>query len=397
MNGFGLRRWSIFTLVVVVSFAAGAYRLQHAADTWSPDASIYLQMALHDRGLSQAEATDAANRFMQSTNEGRDDPQFYTAAPPAFFSEQHQLFSNRPLYPAVAALLPTSAPRALKTISALAYALVPIVVFAILLGVVPVWVAALAALGTAAQPLVYELSGHAVTDELALLFWVSAFGALVAYLHRPRAVMLLALVVLTAALAWTRPAIYLPLGAAFTAVLTARAAARRSALAALAAIGCVALAFVAYSSATHGATLLSELRWDYAWQHARHGPYAQNGLAAWWLKSFARALPQTAIDFNRNVGVFTAILAALAFAVARKSPLVAAAAGGLMATLLGLIGNPFDFAVERTVILPAIPICIMLAALSVGALAQNIALARSARERLPASSNGLTSKPVART
>ena len=68
---------------------------------------------------------------------------------------------------------------------------------------------------------VLDFTGLALTDELALCFWIGALGALYAYLRRPNPLWLTTFMLACALLTFTRPAIYLPFGAALGAFIFA--------------------------------------------------------------------------------------------------------------------------------------------------------------------------------
>ncbi|MGZ3498792.1 MAG: hypothetical protein ACXWNK_09280 [Vulcanimicrobiaceae bacterium] len=321
---------------------------------------------------------------MRTTAEGRANPQLYSANPPAFFRNQRQLFSTRPLYPALASLLPLPAPVALKAVSAVSYVLVPALVFAIMLVVGPPWIAALGAVGIATVPLVYELAGLALTDELALLFWIATLGGLLAYLRRPSTLALAALILAAAGLTFARPAIYLALGAALGAFIGAmRSDGRRAAGTALIALLGVGIAFFAYSIAFHGPGIAAELRWGYDWQRTVHGQFTAHGFATWWMLSVANSLSKAPIVVYRNLGPFTIILAGFGLLLGWRSIVAPVAVGGIAATLVAILANPFEFALERTVTLPVSPIVVMLGTLALAALAKLIHEGRSQAAMLP--------------
>src|SRR5665213_1428092 len=175
-------------VVIAVSTLTAAYRFRHDLARWEPDAAIYLRMALADRGASPAEAKTVSDRFMLTTSDATAPTSrgFYGPATPAYYADQFALFRTRPLFPQLGALLyPWFGPHGLQLISAVAYVLACVVLFFILLPLAPPWLAALGALALGTAPVVLEMSAYAMTDELALLFWTAALGAILAYQRRP--------------------------------------------------------------------------------------------------------------------------------------------------------------------------------------------------------------------
>ncbi|MDE2572984.1 MAG: glycosyltransferase family 39 protein [bacterium] len=383
------RLWGL-ALVVLAAALIGVYRVHHDRAIWTPDGAIYLRLTLQDRGAPERIARDEANRFMRTTAEVRNPKSrgFYDDQPPLYYRQQFALFQNRPIYPALAAALyPRFGPGALKIVSGLAYVLAVPLVYIVLAGLVTPWIAALGALGFATAPAVLEVAGLAMTDELALLFWVAALGTLLAYLRAPRLLALAAFVVAALALTFTRPAAYLPFGAAAGAYLAAtprsaqRIAARRAAVAALA----CGILFLAYDHATHGAGLATQLRWQYAWQQQTHGSFAGHGFAAWWLLSVVGAVAtELVLDVYKNAALFVVVLAAFGILLARRSIVVPVAVGAAIATLVPLVVNPLE--VQRTVTLPLTPLVVILATLALGSLAKTYAASRAPRSESDAAS-----------
>lgn len=363
-------------VVAVAAFALGTYRFGHDRPRWTPDGAIYLRMMLADRGAPPDAARRAANAFVAQTPEGRNPSSrgFYRDAPPAYYESQFALFSNRPLYPALGATLyPAYGPDALKALSALAFVGATVAAYLLLLQLAAAWLAAVGALGLATAPAVLALAGMPLTDELGLALWVAALGALLAYVRTRAPAWLIALLAATAALTFTRPAFYLPLGAALGAYALAprgspaRAAAGRAALG----IAAVGAAFFAYSAVVHGPSVVAQLRWQYDWQHATHGPFAEHGFGAWWSLALASALGrELVLDLYKSNVLFTVALAALGAVIARGTALLGIVAGGALATLCALLVNPVE--IERTVTLPLTPLLVVLATVALAELAKRV-------------------------
>jgi O-antigen/teichoic acid export membrane protein len=362
-------RYAALAFVVLTGITLSAYRARQAAPEWSNDGSIYLAMTLHDRGLSYSAAYDASNAFMQTTGQGRAHPQFYSAAPPSFIVQQHDLFRTRPLYPFVASLLPLAAPSALKLVSAISYALVPPLFFLVLLMVAPPWLAALGAVTLAGVPIVYDVGGLALTDEFALLLWIATLGAMLAFAQTGSRRGLAVLFVVMTALVFTRPALHLPLAAAIALALAPRRLrAGRSAAYALICAIVAAAAFLGYMKLVHGAGVVADLQWNYNWQRAIHGPATTHGIVFWLIAGIGRAVALVPKTLLKNLGLFPILLAAIAAVRYRNSPAVPLALGALAGAFLTVTIAPID--VERLITLPAIPPAIILATAALANLLQ---------------------------
>ena len=378
-------------VVLLVSVSLSFERMHRSAAEWTPDGYIYLRMALIDRGLTEPDAQRAANLFIRSTDEGRSHPSFYSANSPQFFVQQRQLFRSRPLYPFLASLLPLPAPLALKVVSAVAFALVPIVVFSLLSTAGEPWIAALGALGIAFLPVVRSVAGLALTDELALLFWVATIAALLTYMQRPAATTMAALILASAGLTFTRPAIHLAIGATLAPlVIRTYASMRPRIFAALVALLGVAVAFAVYSSFVHGPGPIQELRFDFTWQQAVHGPFTGSTFAHWWTRSLLQTLVAMPAELISALGYFTIILAAAALLLYRHSVIAPVSIGALTVALVAALADPFEFDIPRTVVLPMTPIVVMLATLSLFVLVEIV------RGRFSTSATPLNTGPKAR-
>ncbi len=366
-------RSSAAALAVVLLAAAvmGAYRLHHDARIWTSDSAIYLRMTLEDRGLSRERAKTAADAFMRDTPEGRNPEAagFYTPHPPEYYAEQYGLFTSRPLYPRLGAVLyGRFGPRGLQVISAVAYVAASVLVCAVLMLFVRPWIAALGALAFATAPHVLSLAALPLTDELALLFWVAALGALLWDVRRPSPAVLAGVLVASLLLTFTRPAAYLPFAAAcgLTLAVWREPARRRAALAAVGTTALAVVAFLAYSAAMHGPGLATQLRWQYAWQHVVHGPYADGSFAHWYLLALAAAAGVLlTVGVYRYAALLPVVLAAYGATATRRDDLgvlLGAAAG----TLVAIVANPLE--VNRTVLLPLTPVLIVFATIALGRL-----------------------------
>jgi hypothetical protein len=370
----------IAALLVVVAIATvtATYRFRHDLARWEPDAAIYLRMALADRGASPAEAKAVADRFMLTTSDATAPTSrgFYGPATPAYYADQFALFRTRPLFPRLGALLyPWFGPHGLQLISAVAYVLACVVLFFILLPLAPPWLAALGALALGTAPVVLEMSAYAMTDELALLFWTAALGAILAYQRRPGIGWLAAATLAAALLTFTRPAAYLPIGAAAGLWFAAGdRGARATTLRMLGAVVAVALAFMLYTLVVHGPTLREQLTWIYHWQLATGAIGASTSFAAWYLTACARSLALALTeDIYKNGALLTIVLAAFGALVTRQRAIVPVLLASIAALAVAIAGGPLD--ITRTVLLPLTPPLIVLAVAALAELARSPALA----------------------
>jgi hypothetical protein len=382
-------RFAVLAFAVVLMFAAtvGVNRYHHDLQRWEPDAAIYLRMALEDRGLAPDAARAESNGFMATTSEGRNPASrgFYGPSPPEFYARQFALFRTRPLFPYLgAALYPRLGPHGLQAVSAVAYVLAAGAMFVVLLIVAPPWIAALGSVAFAANSAVLDMATYGLTDELALLFWIVSLGAILAYARAPsgaiaahgrassgmiaaygRAPSGALLAIVTAAslgLAFTRPAVYLPIGAALGALVAVRAGTvpRRAAFALVAATVAVAAIFVAYAVAVHGPGLREQLAWQYDFSRATGAAPATQSFAAWYVRAEATAVVKGLLHgVLVNYGPFVVALAATGFVLRRRTSLAYVLAGAGCATVAALVANPLEFV--RTIELPLAPVVTIVA------------------------------------
>ncbi len=386
----------LLALAAVLLFTAvvGANRYHHDLQRWEPDAAIYLRMALEDRGLARDAARAEADRFIATTSEGRNPASrgFYGPTPPDYYAKQFALFTTRPLFPYLGAVLyPRLGPHGLQAISAVAYVLATGAMFVVLLSVAPPWIAALGSIAFAVNPAVLDMASYGLTDELAVLFWIAALGAILAYARAPSAAsarapaaasaasarapsaasagLLLAVGVASLALAFTRPAVYLPIGAALGALGAARfgGVSRRAAFALVAVTAGIAVVFFAYAAAVHGPGLREQLAWQYDFARATGLAPQSQGFVAWYARTEVSAFVKAVLhEIFVNAGPVTIALAAIGLVLRRRTSLVAVLLGAACATVAALLANPLEFV--RTVELPLAPVVTMLATVALAEL-----------------------------
>lgn len=362
-------------LLVVATTATAVYRVRHDAALWPPDAVIYLRMALEDRGLSPGAARAAANAFVNAVPADPGTRALTGAHPPPYYVAQFALFRTRPLFPALGALVyPFAGPRALQIVAAIAYVLATCVLFAVLLMYAPGWLAALGAFAFATAPPVLGVAGLGLTDAPALLWWIASFGAIVWYTRRPSAGILAAVAMTSLLLAFTRPAIFLPVGAALGAWFALRndPVRGRAMRALVATTAVVAVLFVAYGAIVHGPGLSDQLRWEYDWQRATGDPAAAQGFASWYVHALARITGEAlTYDVYKNGALLVLVLAALGIVARRRTPLVPIAVAAGCASLIALIANPVEYV--RSVELPLVPVVVVLATAALAVLVRAVA------------------------
>lgn len=380
-----MRSLLALALLVVATVTTAVYRVRHDAPLWPPDAAIYLRMTLEDRGLSPDRARTQADAFLRTMASDPENRGLYGANPPAYYVQQFDLFRTRPLYPRIAAeLYPAFGPHALQIVAAVAYVLAACALFAILLAFAPPWLAALGAFGFATTPSVLGVAALGLTDEPALLFWIVSLGAILAFVRRPSVAALGVAGVASLLLAFTRPAIFLPVGASLGALFALRAdPLRRPAMLALVATTAgAAVVFLAYTAVVHGPGLADQLRWEYDWQHAIGAGGAEHGFGSWYAGALAGVTGEAlTFDVYKNGALLVFVLAALGIASARRTPLVAVLAGAACASVVALLANPLEFV--RSVELPLVPLVVILATLALGVLARAVGRQEASGESAP--------------
>jgi hypothetical protein len=361
----------VLCVVLLVVLATAAYRLRHDAGIWTSDSAIYLRMALADRGLDEAEAKTESDRFMSGTREAKmpESAGFYSPNPPAYYAKQFDLFRSRPLYPLIAAALyGPLGPRGMPLISAAAYALATLLMFRLLLLWVRPALAGVGALAFATAPQVLDVCALPLTDELAILFWIAALGAMLRYVRAPGAAPLA--VVLSAALllTFTRPAAYLPFAAACGLAIALRAdrGRRAEALRLLGVTFLAGAAFALYSAFVHGPGLVAQMRWQYDWQHAVGGPGASGGFVHWYALALAGALGLlVTVGVYKYAALLPLVLAVYGTRLARRDDL-GLLLGGAAGSLAAVLANPLE--INRTTLLPLTPVVVVFATLALGRL-----------------------------
>jgi hypothetical protein len=347
--------------VVLVVAASVTYQLR-TSDKWTPDGFLYARMMLVDTGLSEPEAQAAASRFYLTTPAANDahERTFYGSRAPAFFQAQYPLFRGRPLYPWLAAqLYPRFGFFALKLIAALGAVVAAAAAYRLFLLFAPWWLAACGAIAAVSPVVIGEAAVLPLTDGLALGWWTVALAAIATCARRPTRGALAVAIAAAALLALTRPAIWLPVGAAAGFVYAARRAGdpavRRGALVMLLAQLAVAAGAVVYTAAVHGANLATLTQWAYTWQTAEHGEFVERGIAGWYAALIVRDIGlEPARMVLHGWPVLAAAAAAVGFTLRKRDLSVAVLLGAACAAPLAILLNPID--IVRTLDLPLAPV-----------------------------------------
>jgi hypothetical protein len=340
---------------------------------WDPDGFLYARMMLVDTGLSADDAHREASRFFLTTPAAHDPDarDFYGASPPGWYEAQYPLFRARPLFPKLASLAyPRLGFRALKDVAAAGVVIAAVALYVLLLLVAPPWLAALGAIAAAGAPLVRDAATMPMTDGVALAWWTIALGAIAFYARRPTRTALAMSLLAAVLLALTRPAIWLPVGAAaglaVAAYRSGDAARRRAALTMLAGQVVVAAGTLVYTAAVGGAGFFTLQRWSYDWQTAIHGPYVGHGVGAWYAAWIAHALViEPASLLARGVPLLALGIAVVGVLARRRDAIVPVLLGVACAAPLAIVANPPDF--QRALELPLTPVVLAGVAAAVAA------------------------------
>lgn len=339
--------------------------------TWTPDGYVYARMMLRDRGVSERNAHASALRFYLSTPVGKSARyrRFFVDESLGMFTAEAKPFAARVLYPYVASLLyPFAHFRALIIVSAVAYVLSGLAVCWMLLPLARTWSAALGAVLFLATPVIRVLALDAVTDMLAMLFWILALGAMLRFVAERRWVWLPIVALSCIAMTLTRPAPYLPLGAGVALMLVGLAQRRREYMFAGSAFAaCALLAWACYamvSAYTRTPSISVHLHWLYdralsGWLYATPralSPDERHSFALWYRHEVAYVTRGFVKDLLQAVYPAIAVIAAAAGFYLRRSGAAAPLfIGAVLAALAGIAGNPVETELPRLVVAPAVP------------------------------------------
>jgi hypothetical protein len=355
----------LFTAVIA------AIEFHTTKNEWLPDSEIYLWMTLCDLGIPSDVALEETRSFMLvqlsdlERNPQRDSyANLYSSDAPQYWDDQFALFRNRPMYPYLSSLLyPWLGPFALKAISLATYMLTVVVIFSLLLTMCQPVRAGIGALVFAIQDLVLHTATLALTDQCAMLFWACALSAIMCYTKSRKRAWLLAIVASSVALTLTRPAFFLPIGAAVGAFLALKNSnGTRTALLPLCAAIPAAVVYFVLGAIIHGPSVMTQIHWQYNSQLILHGSGTGHGLVVWYCLALLKGLANIVTTLARDVGGLTlVILAILGGLLYRGTAAVKIAIGSILSTSVALFVNPID--VGRPLLLPLTPFTVVLALL----------------------------------
>ena len=324
---------------------------------------------MKDRNIPSDVALISARHFMMGEQEhnrsANSHLELYGDHPPRYWSDQFPLFRNRPLYPWLSALLfPLLGPMALKAVSAAAYVFTVVVMYFVLLTITSPAGSTFGTLIFATQQVVLDTSTLALTDQLALLFWTCVLGATMAFERRPSTLTWTVICCASIALTLTRPAFFLPLGAAFGAYWSMRRSFNLAVALAPVVAGIPAvIMYLAYGAVVHGPSFIDQLNWQYTTQRSLHGFGTDSGQVIWYIAAIGRGIADIVVLGGRELGGLTLVLIA-GFGAMRASRSNGAAWIAIMSgavSMIALFVNPIE--VERPLILPLAPVVVILAAL----------------------------------
>lgn len=329
---------------------------------WEPDGFLYGRMMLSDLGVPEDQARDIAAQFYLTTQQGKaENLPLYSRTPPRFFQRQFALFSGRLLYPYIASKLYRFLGfRALTYTSAVAYLLSSLALFWLLLYFGPPWLAAVIAVGTTAvlrEPLVATVG----TDALAYLLFLCTLAAMTGYMRTRRVAMPLILGTACILLALTRPAVYLPLGAALgvtvLALKTKNADELRIGRTLTAITASSAMFYVLISLALHGPGLLGQLQWLYEWQREVHARLTDHGFWLWYPFAIGNAaIHAISQSLYSGTPILAALIAVLGLSHGRNDPAVFILYGASVASVSAIVVDPMPWDLSRTIGVPLAPV-----------------------------------------
>jgi hypothetical protein len=347
----------VMFFVALVAAAIGAVHLRHPM-VFTPDGEIYARMMLADRGVDPQTAEALADAAVAASPDGAESLIAVKQPKPSWFVEQAPLFRGRVLYPYLASLLyPRFGFKSLAIVSAIAFVVATLALYALLLFFGRPWLAAIVALGTAGAAPLSDLAARPLTDSLAFAFWAIALLAVIALLRTDAGPWLLLLGVALIAMVVTRPALQLIVGLllggfAVTKWVAAVEIRKRAMLVSFVALGVLVL-YAAWLVIGHEPSIVSHLVWIHSWQYAVGS--APAGFAAWYVRAAATTAAQEfLLAIYHGAPLLAVTLAAIGLASRRTDPLVPMLAGIALGDVIAIFANPV--AVARGFEVPLLPI-----------------------------------------
>jgi Dolichyl-phosphate-mannose-protein mannosyltransferase len=346
--------FGIALFVVAVAWAVYAQRGEDVFH-WSPDGFIYARMMLVDRGFSSADADETARAFYLTKPVAIAGATLFAPNPPIFWRQQPALFRGRVVYPYIASLLyPRFGFSALHLVSALAYVAKVIIMYLLLLRLASPLIAASGTFAFATTYTIHALAGSDSTDMLGLLLWISVLAVMIEFVSSRKGVWLALFVALCAGLAFTRPIMYLPLGASLAVMILGATTRNRKSITAgaLLTAGVVVVGIAYLAAGFPGAK--EQLSWYYRWQTETH-QWPITSFSAFYVHYVARAFAFEAYHMLADGFAWIVAIAGLAFYLNRREPATAILVGSCIAALTVFFVNPYQLELQWAFEMPIIP------------------------------------------
>jgi hypothetical protein len=357
--------WACLVFSIAVMLVLG---LVSRAERWTPDGFSYARMAMEDAGVTPVKALKIAEDFYLATPVGYD-PKYriwFTADARHAAPAAGPIFRTRVFYPWVVSLIyPWRGLAALTDVSAAAYVIGTLSLYWLLLAFARAWVAASGAVAFAASPIVLWLAESDLTDMLALALWIIALAGVFYFLRRPVPLWAVVFGLASLALALTRQAIYLPLGAVAGALVSALI--RRDGRDTISSLILVAIttgitaANLVWNALLHGVGPRIELGVTHLLA-IRNGSVALGTpLEVWYRQSLVASI---IYEIKRSIHNVIPVLAIAAMLWDSRRKEVAVLIGASIAGLAPIFLDPTTYALPRILEAPLYPVA--LAALAIG-------------------------------
>ena len=352
---------SILGLVVLlVALTLGALSLRgDDAIHWSPDGFIYARMMLMDRGYSASAADATARAFYMKKPVAVSGAALFQANPPNFWKQQPALFRGRLVYPYVASLLyPRFGFSALHVVSAVSYVCAVLLMYLFLLRFAPAPFAAIGAVIFASMDTVNFLAGSDSTDELAFFLWIASVVVMIGFVQARRSWWLALFTALCFILVFTRPIIFLSLGAALGVLVFGAVTRDKKNVAAGALLSLpVVLAGIAYLAARFPGAM-EQLQWHYHWQ-IETNQWPQTSFLAFYAYYVTHAIVYEGHHLFADGLMLIIVIAAIALYLNRREPFVSVFVGSCVGALAVFFVNPHNADLQRAFELPLTPALIV--------------------------------------
>ncbi len=347
----------VLALSIVPRFASWHAAMQ------LPDGFWYARMMLEDRRQTRGAAETIDEAFFAPLLAHSPDPNLrarFEPAKPRLFEMERHMFLARPVYPYLASLLYGHFGfSALMIVSTAAYILGAIAIYWLLSQFVQPSIATVVAVAAMLSPWQLRLAGAPITDMSALTLYTMLLAAGVLYARGSSIGWLALFGVFCALLTFTRPAIYLPVGAAIG-VLVFGIAVRdtfrmRRGLAMLGLTIAVGAIYALYTVSIHAPGLRGQIA--YLWTlHMQSGSYRDLPEATWYVLIVGRTVAELLKDVITNpLMLLLAAIGAFGLYMRRNDSGTAVLLGASAALGAAILANPIFAGLMRTVELPLTP------------------------------------------